>query len=382
MKITKKISIFGSTGSIGRSTLEVIETYKDRFEVVYLAANKNVELIIEQAKKFKPKGIIISDKEAYQKLSTYKDLDCQILPAEAMVEVVKDDDFDTLVAAMVGFSGLESTIAAIKSGKKIALANKETLVVAGHLITRLVKEHKTSLIPIDSEHSAIFQCLVGEDIKNVEQIILTASGGPFYKKDLKEFHKITVKEALNHPNWKMGNKVTIDSATLMNKGLEVIEAQWLFGIQKNKIKVLIHPQSIIHSMVEFTDGSVKAQLGMPDMKLPIQYALSYPDRLKVNFSPMDFIKYNNLTFYEPDLEKFRCLSLAYYSMNQGGLYPVAMNAANEIAVDNFLKEKIPFSEIPVMIEKALERNISSNEANLDEIIECDKETREFCRRLI
>lgn len=295
-----------------------------------------------------------------------------------MIQIAKSDNVDIVIAAMVGFAGMESTIEAVKNKKRIALANKETLVVAGHLITELAKENGVEIIPVDSEHSAVFQCLVGEKINSLNKLILTASGGPFLKRQADEFQNITIDEALAHPNWKMGTKITIDSATMMNKGLEVIEARWLFGIGHEKIDVLVHPQSIIHSMVEFTDGSIKAQLGIPDMKLPIQYALSYPERLDHNFSPMDFSKHSTLTFEEPDLLKFRCLDLAYKSLDSGGTYPVVLNAANEVAVEKFLTKKITFDKIPNIIESALEKNKFNSNPDLEEIIECDKVTRDIC----
>jgi len=295
-----------------------------------------------------------------------------------LIQIAKSDNVDIVIAAMVGFAGMESTIEAVKNKKRIALANKETLVVAGHLITELAKENGVEIIPVDSEHSAVFQCLVGEKINSLNKLILTASGGPFLKRQADEFQNITIDEALAHPNWKMGTKITIDSATMMNKGLEVIEARWLFGIGHEKIDVLVHPQSIIHSMVEFTDGSIKAQLGIPDMKLPIQYALSYPERLDHNFSPMDFSKHSTLTFEEPDLLKFRCLDLAYKSLDSGGTYPVVLNAANEVAVEKFLTKKITFDKIPNIIESALEKNKFNSNPDLEEIIECDKVTRDIC----
>ncbi len=377
-----KIAIFGSTGSIGKSSLEVIAHYPDKFEVTYLSTNQNIELLTEQAKKFKPKGVIVCDDKSFQTLKNSNLLSCKVLPIEGLIEAAQSDEVDVVIAAMVGFAGLESSLEAVKNKKRIALANKETLVVAGHLITKLAKENNAIIVPIDSEHSAIYQCLLGEKRENISKIILTASGGPFLNRPLSEFKNITIAEALKHPNWKMGNKITIDSATLMNKGLEVIEAHWLFGVNKESIDVLIHPQSIVHSMVEFKDGSVKAQLGIPDMKLPIQYALSYPDRLDYNFAKMDFEKYNTLTFFKPDLNKFKCLDLAYKSLNYGGTYPVALNAANEVAVKMFLNNNLSFNDIPELIEKALEKNNFSAEPNLEEIIECDRVTREFCSNFV
>jgi 1-deoxy-D-xylulose-5-phosphate reductoisomerase len=283
---------------------------------------------------------------------------------------------------MVGFAGLAPTIEAIKRGKRIALANKETLVVGGELVTNLCKKHKAELIPIDSEHSAIYQCLVGESKKEVEKLIITASGGPFLNRQKSELENVTVNEALNHPNWKMGSKITIDSASMMNKGLEVIEAHWLFGLPKNKIEVVIHPQSIVHSMVQFVDGSIKAQMGIPDMKLPIQYALTYPERYENKFKRTDLPKINNLSFFEPDFEKYECLRMAYETLDAGGTSPCIMNAANEIAVDKFLNRKIKFSQIPTLIEKALNKIENHKSPDLKAIFECDKETRDFVTSLI
>ncbi|MBM4176915.1 MAG: 1-deoxy-D-xylulose-5-phosphate reductoisomerase [Ignavibacteria bacterium] len=374
----QNIAIFGSTGSIGRSSLEVISKYPDKFKVSYLTTHKNIELLVSQAREFNPDAVVVTDNQAYGKLTEQNLLRCEVLPISGLIQIAKSDNVDIVIAAMVGFAGMESTIEAVKNKKRIALANKETLVVAGHLITELAKENGVEIIPVDSEHSAVFQCLVGEKINSLNKLILTASGGPFLKRQADEFQNITIDEALAHPNWKMGTKITIDSATMMNKGLEVIEARWLFGIGHEKIDVLVHPQSIIHSMVEFTDGSIKAQLGIPDMKLPIQYALSYPERLDHNFSPMDFSKHSTLTFEEPDLLKFRCLDLAYKSLDSGGTYPVVLNAANEVAVEKFLTKKITFDKIPNIIESALEKNKFNSNPDLEEIIECDKVTRDIC----
>ncbi|MBU2447432.1 MAG: 1-deoxy-D-xylulose-5-phosphate reductoisomerase [Bacteroidetes bacterium] len=375
----KNIAIFGSTGSIGRSSLEVIAKYPEKFNVSYLTTNTNIDLLVEQALKFNPEAVVITDRSAFNDLISKHTLKCEILPVEGLLQIARSNNVDLIIAAMVGFAGLESTIEAVKNKKKIALANKETLVVAGHLITDLARKNNVDIIPVDSEHSAVFQCLVGEKPESLNRLILTASGGPFLNRSIENFKTISIAEALNHPNWKMGNKITIDSATMMNKGLEVIEAYWLFGIDREKIDVLVHPQSIIHSMVEFTDGSIKAQLGIPDMKLPIQYALSYPERLDFNFSPMDFSKYDTLTFQEPDLLKFRCLDLAYKSLESGGTYPVVLNAANEIAVEKFLTNQITFDVIPDIIEKALDKNKFNSDPDLNEIIECDRVTRDICK---
>lgn len=357
----------------------MIAKYPEKFNVSYLTTNTNIDLLVEQALKFNPEAVVITDRSAFNDLISKHTLKCEILPVEGLLQIARSNNVDLIIAAMVGFAGLESTIEAVKNKKKIALANKETLVVAGHLITDLARKNNVDIIPVDSEHSAVFQCLVGEKPESLNRLILTASGGPFLNRSIENFKTISIAEALNHPNWKMGNKITIDSATMMNKGLEVIEAYWLFGIDREKIDVLVHPQSIIHSMVEFTDGSIKAQLGIPDMKLPIQYALSYPERLDFNFSPMDFSKYDTLTFQEPDLLKFRCLDLAYKSLESGGTYPVVLNAANEIAVEKFLTNQITFDVIPDIIEKALDKNKFNSDPDLNEIIECDRVTRDICK---
>ncbi len=375
----KNIAIFGSTGSIGRSSLEVISKYPNKFKVIYLTTHKNIDLLVSQAHEFNPDAVVVTDDEAFRKLNQQNSISCDILPPSGLIQIAKSHNVDIVIAAMVGFAGLESTIEAVKNKKRIALANKETLVVAGYLITELAKANGVEIIPVDSEHSAVFQCLVGEKISSLNKLILTASGGPFLNRRVDDFQNITIDEALAHPNWKMGKKITIDSATMMNKGLEVIEARWLFGVEHEKIDVMVHPQSIIHSMVEFTDGSIKAQLGIPDMKLPIQYALSYPDRLDYNFSPIDFSKYSTLTFQKPDLFKFRCLDLAYQSLDSGGTYPVVLNAANEVAVEKFLSKKITFDKIPNIIEMALEKNKFNSNPDLEEIIECDKVTRDICK---
>lgn len=376
MRKRENIIILGSTGSIGTSSLEVIQNNLDKFNVAYLSTNTSIDLILDQANKFNPRGIIITDDDAYKELKS-RSLPFKVYSKDDLLDIIVGEDIDIVIAAMVGFAGLRSIIEAARSGEKIALANKETLVVAGHIITKLAEQYSAKIIPIDSEHSAILQCLIGESKENIKKIILTASGGPFLNRKVDEFDRITVEEALRHPNWKMGNKITIDSATMMNKGLEVIEAHWLFSLKRNQIEVIIHPQSIIHSMVEFVDGSIKAQLGVPDMKLPIQYALSYPDRFPVTYSTMDFLKYSSLTFLEPDLNKFKCLGIAYKALESGGNYPVVMNAANEMAVQKFLNKEIKFSQIPQMIELALEKFGSIREPELEEIFEWDGKVREF-----
>jgi len=374
----KKVFILGSTGSIGVSTLDVIRLHKNSFEVVGLTANKNVELLLAQVREFNPKYVVIKDeqlaKSIKDKLS--KEITFQF-GEEGLINATREAEYDILLSALVGFAGLKPTIEGIKKGKRIALANKETLVVAGEIITKLVKQYNAELIPVDSEHSAIFQCLVGEKEKEVAKLILTASGGPFFNKTIDELKNVTVAQALKHPNWDMGSKVTIDSATMMNKGLEMIEAHWLFNLPASKIDVTIHPQSIIHSMVEFVDGSIKAQLSKPDMRLPIQYALTFPNRMQNSFTSTKLTEIESLTFYKPDFVKFECLKLAFDVLETGGTAPAVLNAANEIAVEKFLKEEIAFVEIPKMIKKAL--NSIENKANpdLETIIEYDSLTRKY-----
>jgi 1-deoxy-D-xylulose-5-phosphate reductoisomerase len=378
----KKIVLLGSTGSIGVNTLEVVKCFPDKFSIEALSVNSNIELLKEQIKLFSPKFVVVNDRLKAKELRSQISDVCIVLEGEeGLKEVSATCDYDIFVGAMVGFAGLAPTLEAIKRGKRIALANKETLVVAGEMVTRLIKEHNAELIPVDSEHSAIFQCLIGEKVSEVKKIILTASGGPFLHRSKDELHTVTIEDALNHPNWKMGSKITIDSATMMNKGLEVIEAYWLFGLSKNKFEVVIHPQSIIHSMVEFVDGSIKAQLSMPDMKLPIQYALAYPDRLPANHVQTKFHAIKNLTFFEPDFYKFECLKLAYDVMEVGGTAPCILNASNEVAVDKFLNGKIGFTKIPYIINKSLEKIENHKHPGIDQIFECDKETRLFAEQL-
>ncbi len=378
----KKVLILGSTGSIGVNALNVIRRFPDKFKVVGLTVSSNVTLLKEQIKEFRPEFIVVKDDTKVKELTESLNFKTEILVGDSgLIEATQRKDFDILIGAVVGFAGLIPTIEAIKRGKRIALANKETLVVAGEIVTRLVAENGAEIIPVDSEHSAIYQCLIGENLKEVEKLILTASGGPFLKKDKSFFDNATVDEALNHPNWKMGSKITIDSATMMNKGLEVIEAHWLFGLPFNKIEVVIHPQSIIHSMVQFIDGSIKAQMGLPDMKLPIQYALSFPERFENDFVRTDLPLINNLTFFEPDFDKFECLKLAYQVLETGGTAPCIMNAANEVAVDKFLKGFIKFSDIPRFITTALDKIENHLNPDIETIIECDKLTRKFVNNL-
>jgi 1-deoxy-D-xylulose-5-phosphate reductoisomerase len=374
----KKVFILGSTGSIGVNCLNVINRFKDDFEVSGLTVNSNTELLLEQTRKYKPRVIVVRDKNAAKRISDKLPDGCNLLAGEeGLIKASIEAEYDIFMGAMVGFAGLAPTIEAVKRGKRIALANKETLVVAGELVTNLCRENASEIIPVDSEHSAIYQCLIGENLNEVEKLILTASGGPFLKKDKSFFENATVDEALNHPNWKMGSKITIDSATMMNKGLEVIEAHWLFGLPVDKIEVVIHPQSIIHSMVQFVDGSIKAQLGLPDMKLPIQYALTFPERLQNDFDRTSLPEIGSLTFFEPDLTKFECLKLAFDAINDGGTAPCILNAANEVAVNKFLHKEIKFSHIPLLIKRALDKVETVFSPDLGTVFECDKQTREF-----
>ena len=382
--MVKKVSILGSTGSIGCNALEVIDSLNQneyKIKVISLSTNSRISLLAEQIKKHSPETVVIGDKKAYEEFkSNFSFPETEILFGDdALSNISGRDNYELLISALVGFSGLKPTVNAIKSGKDVALANKETLVVAGKLINQLIEKYKVKLIPIDSEHSALLQCLAGENISSVSKIILTASGGPFRNKTLKQMKDITVDEALSHPNWKMGKKITIDSATMMNKGLEVIEAKWLFKTETEKIDVLIHPQSVIHSMVEFIDGSIKAQLGIPDMKIPIQYAITYPDRINSVHSKMDFNLFKSLTFEKVDMEKFRCLKIAYDVIKEDSSSAVVMNAANEIAVDLFLNGRIDFLSIPDLIERELDRHKPSPDTDLENIINVDKDTRIYLR---
>jgi 1-deoxy-D-xylulose-5-phosphate reductoisomerase len=379
----KHIAILGSTGSIGRNCLSVIHNLADRFTITYLTTNTNIELLRNQIAHFHPRGVVVLDEAKAAALRTMVGDSVEVLAGrEGLLEIVRRDDIDIVINSIVGFAGLKPTVEAIKHRKHIALANKETLVVAGELVTSLVKEYGVHLVPIDSEHSAILQCLAGEDWSSASRIILTASGGPLLNIPQDAFGSITVEQALNHPNWKMGNKITIDSATLMNKGLEVIEACWLFGLGAECIDVVIHPQSIIHSMVEFIDGSIKAQLGVPDMKLPIQYALTYPERCLMESSRVDFPKLQSMTFFAPDRNKFRCLQLAYDAMALGGTAPAIMNAANEVAVQAFLEKKILFHRIPELIERALANQTNHVFPDLEHTFQSDHKTREYVRTLL
>jgi 1-deoxy-D-xylulose-5-phosphate reductoisomerase len=380
----KGVAILGSTGSIGTQTLDVISRHPERFSVEVLTAQNNADLLIEQAAKYKPNTVVIGNDALYDKVFAALDpLDIKVYSGQKSLEsVVQMESIDTVLTALVGYSGLKPTIKAVEAGKTIALANKETLVVAGQLVTELAFEKGVNILPVDSEHSAIFQCLVGEFHNPIEKLILTASGGPFRGKKRDELLQIKKEQALKHPNWDMGAKITIDSATLMNKGLEVIEAKWLFGVGLDKIEVVVHPQSIIHSMVQFEDGSIKAQLGLPDMRLPIQFALGYPQRLKADFPRFDFINYPQLTFEKPDMETFQNLSLAYKAMEKAGNMPCILNAANEIAVEEFLKDRIGFLQISDVIAECLEKVGYIREPNLEDYILTDQETRIKAKELI
>ncbi|ADG82222.1 1-deoxy-D-xylulose-5-phosphate reductoisomerase [Thermincola potens] len=374
----KNIAIIGSTGSIGTQTLEVIDLFPDHFNVVALAAGSNTELLAEQAARYRPQLVCIGQKDLYHDLKEkIGHLECKVTAGpEGLVEVATFSKADVVVTSITGALGLVPTVEAIKSGKNIALANKETLVAAGDIVMALAHEYGVKILPVDSEHSAIFQCLNGEDNRRISKLILTASGGPFRGKNRSQLVDIGPEDALRHPNWSMGAKITVDSATLMNKGLEVIEAKWLFGVDLSNIDVVIHPQSVIHSMVEFVDGSIIAQLGLPDMKLPIQYALTYPQREPNNFPRLDLSQIRNLTFEEPDRQTFSCLDIAFAAARKGGTMPAVMNAANEEAVALFLKKKIKFLDIPNIILKVMERHRLIEKPQLSQILECDAWARQ------
>ena len=384
MSTKKLIAILGSTGSIGTQALEVIKSHPENFVAEVLTANGNADLLIQQAIEFKPNCVVIADESKYEKVrSALAKHDVKVFAGERSIEqVVQMDSVQMVLAAIVGYAGLASTISAIKAKKQIALANKETLVVAGELVTQLAKENGVNIYPVDSEHSAIFQCMAGEWNNPVEKIYLTASGGPFRGKDEKFLSSVTKAQALKHPNWEMGAKITIDSATLMNKGLEVIEAKWLFHLRPEQIDVIIHPQSIIHSLVQFEDGSMKAQMGLPDMKLPIQYALSYPDRLPSKFKRFSFADFPNLSFEKPDLKTFRCLPLAFNAMEKGGNMPCVLNAANEVAVNAFLSDRISFLRIPSVIEKTMEKVTFIKKPAYQDYVNSDMESRRAAKELI
>ncbi|MBP8781989.1 MAG: 1-deoxy-D-xylulose-5-phosphate reductoisomerase [Paludibacteraceae bacterium] len=375
----KQIAILGSTGSIGTQALEVIAAHPDKFEVYAITANNSVELLIEQAVRFQPEMVIIANEQHYAYIKkALENYPIKVYAGvKAICEMVELPSVDVVLTAMVGYAGLLPTIHAVKAGKRIALANKETLVVAGEIICDLAQQYRSAIIPVDSEHSAIFQCLIGEQNASVEKIILTASGGPFRQKTYDELRQVSTRDALKHPNWEMGAKITIDSASLMNKGFEVIEAKWLFGLKPSQIEVLIHPQSIIHSMVQFVDGSVKAQIGLPDMKLPIQYAFAFPQRIENNYPRLDFTQYARFDFQQPDTSKFRNLAFAYDAMEKGGTMPCVLNAANEVVVAAFLEEKIGFLHMSDIIEKTMQTASWIAKPTYEDYVLADKQAREL-----
>lgn len=379
----KKICLLGSTGSIGKQTLEVIESHSDLFEAYVLTANSQADLLIEQARKFNPCAVVIANESYYEQVrEALSDLPIQVYAGEdALCQVVQMGPVDVVLTALVGFSGLRPTISAIQAGKPIALANKETLVVAGELVTDLCLKHRVPLLPVDSEHSAIFQSLMGEE-SAIEKIILTASGGPFRLFTLEQLQNVTPAQALKHPNWDMGAKITIDSASMMNKGFEVIEAKWLFDVNPEQIQVVVHPQSIVHSAVQFYDGAVKAQLGAPDMRVPIQLALSYPQRLESNFPRLDWWQMADLTFHQPDMEKFRCLQLTYEAIRLGGSAPCVLNAANEVVNLAFRQERCGFLQMADIIEKTLTRIEQVSQPSLDDYLSIDQEARRVATNLL
>lgn len=384
MSVKKGIAILGSTGSIGTQALEVIEHNPDRFDLQVITANKNADLLIEQALKYSPNSVVIADESLYQQVNdALWSHDIHVYAGQdAICQVVESNDVDVVLTAMVGYSGLKPTLSAIQARKNIALANKETLVVAGELITKEARDKGVNIYPVDSEHSAIFQCLVGEFHNPIEKIYLTASGGPFRGMTMKQLESVTKDQALKHPNWSMGAKITIDSATMMNKGLEVIEAKWLFDLNSDQIDVIVHPQSIVHSIVQFQDGSMKAQMGLPDMKLPIQYALSYPDRLRTSFPRFNFLDYPELSFEKPDLDTFINLRLAYDALNLGGTAPCILNAANEVTVAAFLRDKIDFTTIGRINEQTLQELPNKTNPSFEDYVDANTLARDFALKLI
>lgn len=380
----KKIAILGSTGSIGTQALQVIEEHSDLYEAYVLTANRQADLLIEQARRFQPAQVVIADETRYAEVrDALSDLPIQVYAGQdALCQVAGNGEVDIVLTALVGFAGLRPTVTAIRAHKQIALANKETLVVAGELVTKLACDNHAPILPVDSEHSAIFQSLMGDERNEIEKIILTASGGPFRKFTLEELKTVTPAMALRHPNWDMGAKITIDSATMMNKGFEVIEAKWLFGVEADRIQVVVHPQSIIHSAVQFCDGAVKAQLGVPDMRVPIQLAFSYPARLASNFDRLDWYHMQPLTFEEPDLGKFRCLALAFEALHQGGTMPCVVNAANEVVNLAFRQERCSFLEMADVIERTMQRATFIRKPMLDDYFESDAEARRIAQEMI
>lgn len=384
MNNVKNIAILGSTGSIGTQTLDIIEEFPSRFRAIVITARRNWKLLAEQARKFLPRRVVIANPELLPYLEdALRGLPIEVMAGdEAIAESAAMPDVDTVVTAMVGYSGLIPTIKAIEAGKIIALANKETLVVAGELITSLLRNSKSKIVPVDSEHSAIFQCLTGEKTQEARKIILTASGGPFRTMSKEQLQNVSIEDALNHPNWSMGAKVTIDSASMMNKGFEMIEARWLFNCPPDKIEIVVHPQSIVHSMVEFNDGSIKAQLGVPDMHLPIAYALSYPERLELSSEPLKLSQYRNLSFEAPDIERFPLLGFAFDAIKMGGNMPCILNAANEIAVDAFLKGIISFVEMPKVVSETMERTPFLSSISLSDLIETNSLARTIAAEIV
>ena len=375
----KRISILGSTGSIGVNALKVVRDISESFEIVNLSGNMNADLMIKQCEQFQPKSIVMINEEAAEKVQ--KELmnkDIEVLSGrENLLRISKEKNVDLVLNALVGSSGMEPTLEALKAGVDVALSNKESLVVAGDLITSSMKNSGANLFPVDSEHSAIWQCMVGESVNDIEKIILTGSGGPFRKRSIDSFFKITVSDALNHPNWDMGKKITIDSATMMNKGLEVIEAYWLFNMHPSQIEIVVHPQSIIHSMIQFKDGSIKAQMGVPDMKIPIQYALTYPHHIEADWERLDFKLLGDLSFQEPDFDRFPCIQLAYKALDEMGTTPAVLNMANDYCVYKFLNEKIKFTDIPIIIESAMTNHQWVENPDLDYLRELDLWAKNF-----
>lgn len=381
----KRLAILGSTGSIGIQALEVISVHAELFEVSVLSGHNNADLLIAQAKQYMPRKVVVTGSvDAYEKVkSALESLSIKVYSGtEALAEIVQEEDTDMVLGAIVGFAGLHSVLAAIQAGKQIALANKETLVVAGDIVMGMAREKGVRIIPVDSEHSAIFQCLTGEEPGTIDKVILTASGGPFLGRKPNYLVNVKASHALQHPNWVMGAKITIDSATLMNKGLEMIEAKWLFGLQNEQVEVVIHPQSILHSFVQFVDGSIKAQMGLPDMKLPIQYALAYPRRISNDFKRFNFRDYGQLSFDQPDYKTFRNLDLARIAMERGGNVPCILNAANEVVVDAFLHNKVNFLEMSEMIEKTMEKISFLSQPSIEDYIQTDKEARQYASELV
>lgn len=379
----KRIALLGSTGSIGKQTLDVVRANPDKFQITALAVQSNTKVLHEQINEFKPKYAVVSDNIAGERFKSEYSGSCQIMVGEEhLQDLAVSEDTDVLLTAVVGFTGLKPTIAGIKAGKTIALANKETLVAAGNLVMNLAREYKVDILPVDSEHSAILQSMQGQKPEWIKKIILTASGGPFRTRSMDDLQNVSIEECLKHPNWNMGRKITVDSASLANKGLEVIEARWLFNKGYEDIEVVVHPQSIIHSMVEYVDGSVIAQLGLPDMKLPIQYALTYPERIAADFGRLDFLKHSNLTFEKPDTDKFPCLKLAYQAGLADGVMPCVFNAANEIAVEYCLNAKLRFVDIPVVIEHTLNKIKNIENYTLEDIFATDAQSRDIAKNYI